>query len=73
MRRSVRSYRRQDGQPSNILSTLHRKLELNNARLTMPVSGSTTLDNVSTATTWVDLSFHGQYLRQLAVETSFQE
>ena len=40
---------------------------------TMPVAGSTDLESVSTATTWVDLSFHGQYLRQLAVDTSSQE
>lgn len=39
----------------------------------MPVFGSTVLDMVSTATTWVDLSFQGQYLRQFAVETSSQE
>jgi hypothetical protein len=41
--------------------------------LTMPVWGSTDRESVSTATTWVDLSFQGQYLRQLAVETSSHE
>ena len=40
---------------------------------TMPVSGSICRDNVSTAMTCVDLSFQGQYLRQLAVDTSSQE
>lgn len=40
---------------------------------TMPVEGSTERERVSTAMTWVDLSFQGQYLRQLAVETSSQE
>ena len=40
---------------------------------TMPVSGSMERERVSTAITWVDLSFQGQYLRQLAVETSSQE
>lgn len=40
---------------------------------TMPVDGSTERDRVSTAMTWVDLSFQGQYLRQFAVETSSQE
>lgn len=39
----------------------------------MPVWESTTLDKVSTAMTWGDLSFQGQYLRQFAVETSSQE
>lgn len=36
----------------------------------MPVSLSTDLESVSTAMTCVDLQFQGQYLRQLAVETS---
>lgn len=40
---------------------------------TIPVGASTDRDKVSTATTWVDLLFHGQYLRQFAVDTSFQE
>lgn len=39
----------------------------------MPVEGSMVLDNVSTAVTCVDLSFQGQYFRQLAVETSSHE
>ena len=39
----------------------------------MPVFVSTALDNVSTAITCVDLSFHGQYLRQFAVDTSSHE
>jgi len=39
----------------------------------MPVSGSIRRDKVSTAITCVDLSFHGQYFRQFAVETSSQE
>ena len=42
-------------------------------RRTIPVEGSTDRDSVSTAITWVDLSFHGQYLRQFAVETSSHE
>jgi len=41
--------------------------------LTMPVDGSTFRDNVSTAITCVVLSFHGQYFRQLAVDTSSHE
>ena len=40
---------------------------------TMPVEGSTERESVSTAITCVDLSFQGQYLRQLAVETSSHE
>jgi hypothetical protein len=39
----------------------------------MPVFGSIVRDRVSTPTTWVALSFHGQYFLQLAVETSSQE
>jgi hypothetical protein len=39
----------------------------------MPVSGSTVRDSVSVAMTCVDLSFHGQYFRQFAVETSSHE
>lgn len=39
----------------------------------MPVDESTRLERVSTAMTWGDLSFHGQYLRQFAVLTSSQE
>jgi hypothetical protein len=39
----------------------------------MPVAGSTSRESVSTAMTCVDLSFHGQYLRQLAVDTSSHE
>lgn len=41
---------------------------------TMPVVGSTWRERVSTAMTWVVLSFHGlPYFRQLAVDTSSQE
>jgi hypothetical protein len=39
----------------------------------IPVEESTVRERVSTAMTWVDLSFHGQYFRQLAVLTSSQE
>lgn len=39
---------------------------------TMPVDGSTIRERVSTATTWLELLFQGQYLRQFAVETSSQ-
>jgi hypothetical protein len=39
----------------------------------MPDLESTPRESVSTATTCVDLSFHGQYLRQLAVDTSSHE
>jgi hypothetical protein len=39
----------------------------------MPVSGSTCREIVSTDMTCVDLSFHGQYFRQLAVDTSSHE
>lgn len=39
----------------------------------MPVLGSTVREMVSTAMTCVLLSFHGQYLRQLAVDTSSHE
>ena len=39
----------------------------------MPVSGSTDRERVSTEVTCVDLSFQGQYFRQLAVDTSSQE
>lgn len=39
----------------------------------MPVLGSISRDKVSTPTTCVALSFHGQYFLQLAVETSSQE
>jgi hypothetical protein len=42
-------------------------------QLTIPVLGSTDREIVSTPTTWVDLSFHGQYLRQFAVDTSSHE
>lgn len=42
-------------------------------QLTMPVLGSTDRESVSTPTTWVDLSFQGQYLRQFAVDTSSHE
>ena len=41
--------------------------------LTIPVSASTCRDRVSTAMTCVDLSFHGQYFLQFAVDTSSQE
>lgn len=41
--------------------------------LTMPVAGSTRRDSVSTAITCELCLFHGQYLTQLAVETSSQE
>ena len=41
--------------------------------LTMPLRGSTDLERVSTAMKWVDLSFHGQYFLQFAVETSSHE
>lgn len=40
---------------------------------TIPVDGSTTRERVSTATTWLEDLFHGQYFRQLAVETSSHE
>ena len=36
------------------------------------MTGSRVRERVSTAITCVDLSFQGQYLRQLAVETSAQ-
>jgi hypothetical protein len=39
----------------------------------MPVLGSIVRERVSTPTTWVALSFHGQYFLQLAVDTSSQE
>ena len=39
----------------------------------MPVEGSTSRERVSTAMTCVLLLFQGQYLRQLAVETSSHE
>ena len=41
--------------------------------LRMPLDGSMLRASVSTAITCVDLSFQGQYLRQLAVETSSHE
>lgn len=76
IRRSVRSYIVAN-RISHISHTEHSErtieLEWNRWRLTTPVDESTDLDNVSTATTCVDLSFHGQYLRQFAVETSSQE
>lgn len=40
---------------------------------TIPVDGSTAREMVSTATTWLEDLFHGQYFRQLAVETSSHE
>lgn len=38
----------------------------------MPVAGSMRRLKVSTAMTWELSLFHGEYLRQFAVETSFQ-
>ena len=38
----------------------------------MPVLGSTFRERVSTAMTCEEDLFHGQYLSQLAVDTSFQ-
>lgn len=40
---------------------------------TMPVAWSTLRDRVSTAMTWLEVLFHGQYFCQFAVETSDQE
>lgn len=37
------------------------------------MAGSRLREIVSTAMTWVDWSFHGQYFLQFAVETSSQE
>lgn len=42
-------------------------------KYTIPVDGSTVRERVSTATTWLEDLFHGQYFRQLAVETSSHE
>ena len=59
-----------------VLERWKSKLDLiamNLKKLTMPVDGSADLDSVSTAMTCVDLSFQGQYFRQLAVETSSHE
>ena len=42
-------------------------------KLTMPVAGSTIRETVSTAMTWLELLFQGQYFRQFAVDTSSQE
>lgn len=41
--------------------------------LTMPVTGSTWRERVSTAITCGVFSFQGQYFRQLLIETSSQE
>lgn len=41
--------------------------------LTMPVALSIVRESVSTATTCGDLSFHGQYFLQFAVDTSSHE
>ena len=38
----------------------------------IPVAGSTWRERVSTATTWEDFWFQGQYFNQFAAETSAQ-
>lgn len=51
----------------------HTGWALAGGELTMPVAGSTLLERVSTATTWLQRSFQAQYFRQFAQETSRQE
>lgn len=57
----------------NVVSTLLNHGTGQEYGLTVPVDGSIERERVSTEMTWLDDLFHGQYFRQLAVETSSHE
>lgn len=57
----------------HVVSTLLNHGTSQEYGLTVPVARSTERERVSTEMTWPDDLFHGQYFRQLAVETSSHE